>query len=62
MLSNFIGDRVRVIIYNRQNELEIDLMCKELSKDIATLFNQFKYIGFHKTLVTETNVIELVKE
>ena len=62
MLTDYIGQKVRIVIYNRQNELEIDLICKELSKDIATLFDKYKFIGHHKTKLTELNVIELIKE
>ena len=62
MLTDYIGQKVRVVLYNKQNEPEIDLICKELTKDIATLFNECKFLNYHKTPVTETNVIELVKE
>ena len=62
MLSNFIGDKVRLIIYNKQNEPIIDLICKHLDNELADLFSQYRFIGHHKTQVTGLNVIELVKE
>ena len=61
-IGNFIGQkRVRLIVY-KNNEPEIDLICKELSKDIANLFSQYKFRNFHKTQITQLSVIELVKE
>ena len=62
MLSNFIGQKVRIIIYNKQNEPEIDLICKELDKEITALFSKYKFRNFHKTQITQLSVIELVKE
>ena len=61
MLSNFIGQKVRIVVYNH-NEVQIDLICRNLDNDIAALFSQYKFIGYHKTQVTGLNVIELLKE
>ena len=61
MLSNFIGQKVRIVLYNH-NEVQIDLICKNLDNEIAALFDKYKFIGYHKTQVTGLNVIELLKE
>ena len=60
-IGDFIGQKVRIIIY-KNNQVQIDMICRQLVKDIADLFTQYKFIGHHKTQVTGLNVIELVKE
>ena len=60
-ISNFIGQKVRIVIY-KNNQVEVDLICKNLDKEISVLFDKYKFIGHHKTQVTGLNVIELVKE
>lgn len=62
MLNNFIGEKVRIVVYNKQNEPEIDLMCKHLDKESCNFFSQYKFMNFHKTKITGLNVITLVKE
>ena len=62
MLSNFIGQKVRVVVYNKQNEPEIDLICKNLDDGITRFFSKYKFIKYHKTKITGLNVIELLKE
>ena len=61
MLTDYIGQKVRIIIYNH-NQVEVDMICRQLDNEIAVLFSKYKFIGYHKTQVTELNVIELVKE
>ena len=61
MLTDYIGQKVRIIIYSH-NQVEVDMICRKLDNDIAGLFDNYKFIGYHKTQVTELNVIELVKE
>ena len=61
-IGDFIGQKVRVVVFNKQNEPEIDLICKEFSKDIAALFDNYKFLDYHITSLTQLNVIELVKE
>ena len=62
MLTDYIGQKVRIVIYNKQNEPEIDLICRKLDNEIAVLFSKYKFIDYHKTQVTGLNVITLVKE
>ena len=61
MLTDYIGQKVRIIIYSH-NQVEIDMIYRKLDNDIAGLFDKYKFIGYHKTKVTELNVIELLKE
>ena len=61
MLTDYIGQKVRIIIY-KHNQVEVDMICRKLDKDIATLFDKYKFIDYHKTKITGLNVIELVKE
>ena len=61
MLTDYIGQKVRIIVY-KNNEVQIDMICRKLDKEIAGLFDKYKFIGYHKTKVTELNVIELLKE
>ena len=61
MLTEYIGQKVRIIIY-KNNQVEVDLICKNLDNEIADLFSHYKFIGHHKTQVTGLTVIELIKE
>ena len=61
MLTNFIGQKVRVVVY-KNNEVQIDMICRKLDKEIASLFDKYKFIDYHKTKITGLTVIELVKE
>ena len=61
-IGDFIGQkRVRVIVY-KNNEVQIDMICRQLDKDITGLFSQYKFIDYHKTKITGLSVIELLKE
>ena len=61
MLTDYIGQKVRIIVY-KNNEVQIDMICRKLDNEIAALFDNFKFLDFHKTKVTGLNVIELLKE
>ena len=61
MLNDYIGQKVRIIVY-KNNEVQIDMICRKLDNEITALFDNYKFIGYHKTQVTGLNVIELVKE
>ena len=61
MLTDYINQKVRIILYNH-NQVEVDMICRKLDNDIAVLFSKYKFIGYHKTPVTELIVIELLKE
>ena len=61
MLIDYIGQKVRIILYNH-NEVQIDMICRKLDNEIAALFDKYKFIEYHKTQVTGLNVIELLKE
>ena len=57
-IGDYIGQKVRIIIY-KNNQVEVDLICKNLDNEIAALFSRYKFIGHHKTQVTGLNVITL---
>ena len=61
MLTNFIGQKVRIIIY-KHNQVEVDMICRQLDKETADLFSKYSFVHYHKTNVTELNVIELIKD
>ena len=61
MLTDYIGQKVRIILYNH-NQVQIDMICRKLDNEIAALFDKYKFIDNHKTKITGLNVIELVKE
>ena len=61
MLSNYINQKVRIVVY-KNNEVLIDMICRKVDNEIAALFDKYKFIGHHKTQLTQLNVIELVKE
>ena len=60
-IGDFIGQKVRVVVY-KNNEVQIDMICRKLDKEIASLFDKYKFLNHHITQVTGLNVIELVKE
>ena len=61
MITDYIGQKVRIIIYNH-NQVEVDMIYRKLDNEIAGLFSKYKFLDYHKTQVTKLNVIELVKE
>ena len=61
MLTDYIGQKVRIIIYNH-NQVEVDMICRKLDNEIAALFSKYKFIDYHKTKITGLNVIELLKK
>ena len=61
MLTEYIGQKVRIILYNH-NQVELDLICRKLDNEITGLFDKYKFIDYHKTKITGLNVITLVKE
>ena len=61
MLTDYIGQKVRIIVY-KNNEVQIDMICRKLDNEITALFDKYKFIGHHRTQVTGLNVIELLKE
>ena len=61
MLTDYIGQKVRIVVY-KNNEVQIDMICRKLDNETCNFFNKYKFIGYHKTKVTQLNVIELIKE
>ena len=58
MLTDYIGQKVRIIVY-KNNQVEIDMICRKLSNEITSLFDKYKFMNHHKTKITELNVIVL---
>ena len=58
MLTDYIGEKVRIILY-KNNEVQIDMITRQLDKETRNFFSRYKFIGYHKTQVTELIVIEL---
>lgn len=48
MLTDYIDQKVRIIIY-KNNQVEVDMICRKLDKEIAALFDKYKFIDYHKT-------------
>ena len=57
-IGDFIGQKVRVVVY-KNNEVQIDMICRKLDKEIASLFDNYKFLDYHKTQLTGLNVITL---
>ena len=61
MLSDYIGNRVRIII--RKNKAIIgDYMTYKLDKETAIYFSKYKFKGVHNSLSTGILIIDMVKE
>ena len=59
MLTDYIGQKVRIIVY-KNNEVQIDMITRQLDKETCNFFSRYKFIGYHKTQITSLNVIELI--
>ena len=61
MLSDYIGNRVRIII--RKNKAIIgDYMTYKLDKETALYFSKYRFKGVHNSLSTGILIIDMVKE
>ena len=61
MLTDYIGNRVRIII--RKNKAIIgDYMTYKLDKETAIYFSRYKFKGVHNSLSTGIFIIDMVKE
>ena len=61
MLSDYIGNRVRIII--RKNKAIIgDYMTYKLDEPTAMYFSKYKFKGVHNSLSTGIFIIDMVKE
>ena len=58
MLVDFINQKARIVVY-KNNEVQIDMITRKLDNETCNFFSRYKFIGHHKTKVTQINVIEL---
>ena len=61
MLSDYIGNRVRIII-RKNNAILGDYMTYKLDKETAIYFSKYKFKGVHNSLSTGIFIIDMVKE
>ena len=61
MLSNYIGNRVRIII-RKNNAIIGDYMTYKLDKETADYFSKYRFKGVHNSLSTGIFIIDMVKE
>ena len=61
MLTDYIGNRVRIII-RKNNAIIGDYMTYKLDKETAIYFSRYKFKGVHNSLSTGIFIIDMVKE
>ena len=61
MLTDYIGNRVRIII-RRNNAIIGDYMTYKLDKETALYFSRYKFKGVHNSLSTGIFIIDMVKD
>ena len=61
MLSNYIGNRVRIII-RKNNAVIGDYITYKLDKETAMYFSKYRFKGVHNSLSTGIFIIDMVKD
>ena len=61
MLTDYIGNRVRIII-RKNNAIIGDYMTYKLDKETAMYFSRYKFKGVHNSLSTGIFIIDMVKD
>ena len=61
MLSDYIGNRVRIII-RKNNGIIGDYITYKLDKETAAYFSKYRFKGVHNSLSTGIFIIDMVKE
>ena len=61
MLSNYIGNRVRIII-RKNNAVIGDYITYKLDKETAIYFSKYRFKGVHNSLSTGIFIIDMVKD
>ena len=62
MLTDYIGNRVRIIIRGKNNTIIGDYMTYKLDKETALYFSKYRFKGVHNSLSTGIFIIDMVKE
>ena len=61
MLTDYIGNRVRIII-RKNNAIIGDYMTYKLDKETAVYFSKYRFKGDHSSLSTGIFIIDMVQE
>ena len=61
MLTDYIGNRVRIII-RKNNAVIGDYITYKLDKETAMYFSKYKFKGVHNSLSTGIFIIDMVKD
>ena len=61
MLTDYIGNRVRIII-RKNNAVIGDYITYKLDKETAIYFSKYKFKGVHNSLSTGIFIIDMIKE
>ena len=61
MLTDYIGNRVRIII-RKNNAVIGDYITYKLDKETAMYFSRYKFKGVHNSLSTGIFIIDMVKD
>ena len=61
MLTDYIGNRVRIII-RRNNAVIGDYITYKLDKETAIYFSKYRFKGVHNSLSTGIFIIDMVKD
>ena len=61
MLTDYIGNRVRIII-RKNNAVIGDYITYKLDKETAMYFSKYKFKGVHNSLSTGIFIIDMAKD
>ena len=61
MLTDYIGNRVRIII-RKNNAIIGDYMTYKLDKETAIYFSKYRFKAVHNSLSTGIFIIDMVKD
>ena len=61
MLTDYIGNRVRIII-RKNNAVIGDYITYKLDKETAIYFSKYRFKGVHNSLSTGIFIIDMVKD
>ena len=61
MLTDYIGNRVRIII-RKNNAVIGDYITYKLDKETAMYFSKYRFKGVHNSLSTGIFIIDMVKD
>ena len=61
MLTDYIGNRVRIII-RKNNAVIGDYITYKLDKETAMYFSKYRFKGVHSSLSTGIIIIDMIKD